>query len=116
MAKVEFELEHGLEINGMQNKTVVMRDITAGDIIFAEESSETCYMTTKGPVVMSSPTQAMLIVLSRVIESIGDIKPVSQLELKKLLATDFDIIQKEYLKLRGENELAELGRDSEPLR
>lgn len=65
MADIEFDLNDGLCVDGVENKHVVMRGLTAGDIIAAEEGSETCYHTTQGPVVLSSPIKAMVIALSR---------------------------------------------------
>lgn len=115
MAKRTFELIHGLEIGSDIHKIVEMRDVTAGDLIKADEDSEQAYVTPRGTVVLSSPTRAMVILLCRVISKIGTISPVCEQELNKLNVEDFEQLQQIYLEMRGVGNLAEMGRDSEPL-
>lgn len=115
MAKRTFELTHGLEIGSDIHKTVEMRDVTAGDIIRADEDSEQAYVTPRGTIVLSSPTRAMVIFLCRVITKIGTISPICEQELNKLNVEDLAQLEAVYLEMRGVGNLAEMGRDSEPL-
>ncbi|MBU1611929.1 MAG: phage tail assembly protein [Proteobacteria bacterium] len=94
MAQITITLFTGLKVGEEMLKDVTMRDVTAGDIIEANEESEKAVITTDGPQLVMSPTLVGLNVLRRQIVSIGNIKgPISISELKKLTPHDLNQLQ-----------------------
>ena len=95
MAKVEFELVHGVEIGGQLEKRVVLRELTAGDIIGAGEESERLVYSPEGkPMMMQSPVRMGVCIMCRQIEKLGSINgPIEVGFLEKLHEGDFVLLQ-----------------------
>lgn len=115
MSKIEFDLENGLKVNGEAQKHVVIREITMGDILAANEKARTVYLTKQGPVLMCPEDQVMVYILERCITQFGDMKQISKAELCQLSARDFDILVDHYLLLREKSNVDDAGRDNPPL-
>lgn len=117
MANKIVKLEYGLEFDHVLQTEVELRDLTAGDILTAEEQSEKLYFAPGNiPMVVSSPVKATQIVLSRIIIRIGDKKgPFPKMVLDNLHFADYAELVEAYRQMRGENDLAEAGRNSSPL-
>lgn len=116
MSKVSFTLPNGLEIGSEIHNEVEMREITAGDIIIANERSREVFLTAQGPMLMCPSDKVMIEVLCRVITKFGTLKtPLSKEEFYKLSLPDFDVLTEKYLEMREKSDLAALGRDNQPL-
>lgn len=86
-------LKDGLKVGDKKLTKVELREVTAGDVIEAEEESEKVVMTPEGPRLLLSPIMNGLNLLRRQVVCIGDVKgPVSVDELKKLSKRDLDIL------------------------
>ena len=95
MAKVEFDLEHGVEIGSQLEKHVVLKEATAGDIIDASVDSERVVFGQDGqPVLVPSPSLMGAQTLCRQVERLGSINgPLELSILKKLHEDDFVLMQ-----------------------
>ena len=97
MAEHEFDLKDGLKIgdkDGVQ-KHVVLRELTAGDIIEASQASERVAFTQSGETVLtSSPSLLGVLLLCQQIKRLGDLDgPIPLNVLKRLSADDFTVLQ-----------------------
>lgn len=115
MAQSEFDLKHGLEVEGVVHKHVVLGELTAGDIIEAQQESERVVMTPDGPALVSSPALVGALTLCRQIKQIGDIKMMELPMLRKLHEDDLYQLQLEAAKLsqagdQAGKELSDRGR------
>lgn len=111
-----FQLINGLKANGVVHKDVELRDITAGDILEANEKSREVFFTPQGAVLMSPTDKVMMYLMCRIIVKLGDLQmPLSDVEFKKLTATDYDLLTEKYLEIREKANIAALGRDNQPL-
>lgn len=116
MSKVSFTLPNGLEIGSVVHKEVELRDITAGDIIEANEQSQEVFLTSQGPVLMCPTDKVVRNMLCRIITKLGSLKmPLSPAEFNKLSAADFDFLAEKYIEMREKSNLDALGRDNQPL-
>lgn len=116
MSKVSFTLPNGLEIGSEVHKEVELRDITAGDIIEANEKSREVFLTPQGPVLMCPTDKVVRNMLCRIITKLGSLKmPLSPAEFNKLSAADFDFLAEKYIEMREKSDLDALGRDNQPL-
>lgn len=114
--KNTFELVNGLKIDGEEHKKVVLREITASDILYANEQARQVYFTPQGAVLMSPTDKVMMYMMCRIIVKLGDLKmPLSEAEFGKLSAADFDLLTEKYIAMREKADLAALGRDNQPL-
>lgn len=94
MANLTFSLHHGLKIGEDVLMEVVVREMTAGDILEAKEDAEKMVMTPDGPVLVTSPTRFGTELLRRQIVKIGNLSgPIALSELKKLHPADLNMIQ-----------------------
>ncbi len=99
MSKTQFKLDHGIQTDKTTHFDVELRELTAGDIIEAEEEAEKLVNagTSTQPqyALVRSDIKASMAILRRQIARIGDIQgPISEYELKKLHPEDLFIIQK----------------------
>lgn len=122
MASVEFDLKHGLkaEQNGKEvvHRHVVLGELTAGDIIEAQQESERLVMTPKGPALVSSPALVGALTLCRQVKKIGDVEIMELSMLSKLHEDDLEILQIEAAKLsqaaeEAGKELSDRGRSDD---
>ena len=116
MSKVSFTLPNGLETGSEVHKEVEIRDITAGDIIEANEQSREVFLTPQGPVLMCPADKVVRNMLCRIITKLGKLDmPLSPKEFNKLSAADFDFLTDKYFEMREKSDLDALGRDNQPL-
>jgi phage FluMu protein gp41 len=121
MAEVTVELDMGLTIGEKTLKTVVIRELTAGDIFDAQADAERVVQTEDGPQLVSSPTSVGIHTLRRQIAKIGDIEgPLSMGEMRKLHPMDLELLHEECSKLEkavfasiASREVAQRGRADE---
>ncbi len=114
--KNAFQLINGLKVDGAVHKDVVLREITAGDILYANEQARQVYFTPQGAVLMSPTDKVMMYMMCRIIVKLGDLKmPLSEVEFGKFSAADFDLLTDKYIEMREKADLAALGRDNQPL-
>lgn len=114
--EIQLTLEDGLETGGDIHKEIEMREITAGDIIIANENAREVFLTPQGPVLMCPSDKVMVEVLCRVITKFGDLKmPLSKKEFYKLSLKDYDILTDKYIEMREKSDLDALGRTDQPL-
>ncbi|MDZ7804340.1 phage tail assembly protein [Thiohalophilus sp.] len=100
MATSEFDLKHGLQVGDDVLKHVVLRELTAGDIIDCQAESERLVYSQGKPVLVSSPAVAGIAMLCRQVEKIGDINgPLETALLRKLHEEDFLLIQEKATEL-----------------
>lgn len=123
MAKLNAKLEHGLKVGKDLLRDVVLREVTAGDIIEAQEEAEKLVYAVENnklvPTLVASPTLVGIHVLRRQIVSIGDLGgPISLDLIKQLHPTDLDLLQKKADELDGaaegeaaSREVTQRGRD-----
>lgn len=123
MAKLNTKLEHGLRVGKDLLRDVVLREVTAGDIIEAQEEAEKLVYAVENnklvPTLVASPTLVGIHVLRRQIVSIGDLGgPISLDLIKQLHPTDLDFLQKKADELDGaaegeaaSREVAQRGRN-----
>jgi phage FluMu protein gp41 len=124
MAKLNTKLEHGLKVGKDVLHDVVLREVTAGDIIDAQEESEKLVYAVENnklvPTLVASPTLVGIHVLRRQIVRIGDVQGPINLDLiKQLHPADLDHLQKKADELDGaaegeaaSREVAQRGRDA----
>ncbi|MCR9657266.1 phage tail assembly protein [Vibrio parahaemolyticus] len=98
MSKTKFKLDHGLKTSEKTHFEVELRELTAGDIIEAEEDAEKLVnagtATAPNYVLVRSDIKASMAILCRQIARIGDIQgPMEQRDLKKLHPEDLFMIQ-----------------------
>jgi phage FluMu protein gp41 len=87
-------LAHGLKVGDDTLKEVVVREMTAGDILEAKEEAEKMVLTPEGPALLTSPTRFGCELLRRQIVRIGNLSgPIALSELKKLHPADLNMIQ-----------------------
>jgi len=116
MATVEFELKDGVMVGDKQEKLVVLRELTAGEIIECGQESEKVAMSPSGPVLVQSPVLMGLHTLCKQIKSIGSLPgPVEPMILEKLSESDFALLQIKAAEfsqtiMKRVEELAERGR------
>lgn len=103
MAQLKVKLKHGLKTSETTHMDVVLREVTAGDIIDAQDESEKLVYAQNGePMLMASPTLVSVNVLRRQIAKIGSIDgPLSLKELKKLHPNDLNLLQKKADEMDG---------------
>lgn len=96
MATTVITLLDGFKLGKDQIFEVELRDVTAGDVIEAQEEGEKLVMAPDGPRLVASPTRVGLGLLRRQIVRIGDVQgPISVAELKKLSQRDFNKLDAE---------------------
>lgn len=112
MANKIITLKHGIKIDDQLYQTVELRDLTAGDVIEAEEQAEKLYFGPGNiPFVVSSPIKAIAYTLPKLIVKFGDLPiPLPKNVLETLHVEDFNQLTKIYQQMRGETDLAEAGR------
>lgn len=98
MSNVTFSLHDGLPFGKGEEqerlKEVVVRELTAGDLIDARMESERVIQTGEGPRLVSSPELLALHCLRRQIVSIGKVKgPMSLANLRTLSLLDLREIE-----------------------
>jgi len=94
MARVEVQLSKGLKLEEQAQTIAVLRELTAGDIIAASEAAEKLVQTVDGPMLVKSPARMGIELLTRQIESIGDIPaPISVNMLGMLCEEDLALLQ-----------------------
>lgn len=102
MAQVTIALNDGLKVGNDLLKSAVLRDVSAGDVIEAQEESEKLVYAVQGnkivPTLVASPTLVGVHVLRRQIVRIGDGEqavngPIELSLLKQLSPTDLDALQ-----------------------
>lgn len=98
MSNVTFSLHDGLPFGKGEDqerlKEVVVRELTAGDLIDARVESERVIQTAEGPRLVSSPELLALHCLRRQIVSIGKVKgPMSLANLRTLSLLDLREIE-----------------------
>jgi phage FluMu protein gp41 len=121
MATVTVHLDHGYKQGDTVHREITLRELTAGDIIDAQQEAERLVHTPDGPALVSSPTLVGLHTLRRQVSRIGDVSgPLSLAELKKLHPNDLYKLQLRAEELEGaaaadlaSREVAQRGRDGE---
>lgn len=99
MAIHSFDLEKGLSVGGVVNKHVVLRELTAGDLIDAMAESERVVMvpTKDGaePRLVLSDSLMGINCLRRQVKTLGDMAgPLDIDVLRQLSAEDLNLLQK----------------------
>ena len=94
-----FRLPNGIKIGDTVHNEVILREVTAGDVIEATESAEQAYVVHIGSQVdihvAASPTRAGMLLLMKRMTKLGDLKmPISEAEFKKLSAADMSMLDK----------------------
>lgn len=88
---LSFTLPDGLKTGSEVHKELEIRDITAGDIIEANERSREVFLTPQGPVLMCPTDKVVRNMLCLIITKLGSLKmPLSPTEFNKLSAADFE--------------------------
>lgn len=83
----------GKDDNQVTHKDVVIRELTAGDMMSAQIASERVVETRQGAKLVSSPSQMTYEMVRRAIVTLGVIQgPVSLAELGKLSQSDFMLL------------------------
>ncbi len=113
MASQTITLKNGLKVGDKIHKEVTLRELTFGDIIDATEKAEKAYITATGSVeVIASPSQVGIELMCKQIEKFGTLTmPMTQDELRKLTASDAELIQKALDNIDAVTELSMRGRD-----
>lgn len=113
---LSFTLPDGLKTGSEVHKELEIRDITASDIIEANERSREVFLTPQGPVLMCPTDKVVRNMLCLIITKLGSLKmPLSPTEFNKLSAADFDFLAEKYIEMREKSDLDALGRDNQPL-
>ncbi|ATG74326.1 hypothetical protein AN401_11745 [Zobellella denitrificans] len=93
---MEFELKHGLpfgkDADAEMQYRVELRELTAGDIIEAEEASEKLMLGPNGPVLVSSPARMGTELLRRQVKRVGKLQGLSLGQLKSLHPDDLELL------------------------
>lgn len=83
----------GKDGNEATHRDVVIKELTAGDMMDAEMASERVVETVKGPSLVRSPSRMTYEMMRRAVVSLGPIQgPISLAELGKLTPTDFELL------------------------
>ncbi|WP_140918654.1 phage tail assembly protein [Limnobaculum xujianqingii] len=91
----------GKEDNQVTHKEVVIRELTAGDMMTAQTASERVVETRQGAKLVSSPSQMTYEMMRRAVVSIGPVQgPVSLAELGKLSQRDFGLLNDSIMALQ----------------
>jgi phage FluMu protein gp41 len=99
-ATVTITLKDGLQVGDQVLTEAELREITAGDVIEAQEEAEKLVQSADGPRLVASPTLVGLGILRRQIKRIGSVQgPISVSELKKLSARDLNLLDVEAKRL-----------------
>lgn len=95
MATLEFDLEQGIDVGGQLERHVVLRELTAGDIIEAgEESERVVYSPSGEPLMVQSSAVMGALIMCRQIKKLGTLEgPLELVFLKKLSEDDFALLQ-----------------------
>jgi len=95
MAKIEFDLKDGITVGGQQEKHVVLRELTAGDIIDAGEESEKVVYSPRGePTMVQSSVIMGAQIMCRQVAKLGTLQGPLDLDfLKKFTEADFSLLQ-----------------------
>ena len=96
MARTEtIELTTPVMIGAEECRVVTLREVSAGDVIEAQEEAEKLVMTLDGPQLLASPSLVGLGVLRRQVVKIGENidGPVDVATLKRLSVTDLNALQ-----------------------
>ncbi|WP_043887794.1 phage tail assembly protein [Methylophaga thiooxydans] len=94
MATITISLEHGVKMGDKTHTTVLLRELTPGDIIDAGLASERVTASDDGYVFAVSPTLMGLHTLAKQIESIGDYDGIVDIDdLRKFHREDFELLQ-----------------------
>lgn len=100
MANIKVSLKDGVKLGGKTHMTVMMRELTPGDLIDAGMAAERAVETPDGYIFAVSPTLMGMYALARQIESVGDYDGVVELnDLRRFSREDFEAIQLEAQKL-----------------
>ncbi len=98
MSEITFDLKGGLKGTDQKgaeihHRKVVLKDLTAGEILDANRAAERIISTPEGPVLAVSPTEAMRQVLMRHVKKIGELDgPLSEQMLNALSREDLDLL------------------------
>lgn len=93
MAKVTGHLKKGLVVGEKRHRAFVLRTLTAGDVVAAQEESERLIQTPDGYQLVSSPAKMGVELLRRQVVQIGEVKgPLEIFQLSLLSATDLEIL------------------------
>lgn len=116
MAQVQISLKHGLKVGDDTLKAVTLREVTAGDIIDAQDESEKLVYAAEGdrlvPTLVASPTLVGVHVLRRQILRIGDLDgPLLLEQLKRLHPADLNLLQEKAEELEGAMEAEAASRE-----
>lgn len=101
MSDVTFELIHGMQIDGKTEKTVIMRELRAGDVIEANEDAEKLVKDEDDVYqFVLSPTLVGIHSLRRQIKRVGkESGPFNLDQMKMLHPDDLDLMLSESAKL-----------------
>lgn len=98
VTEFDFELPRGyVDANGELHKTGTMRLATAGDEI----------LPLRDPRVVNNPGYLTIILLSRVITSLGTVTSVKPAMVEKFFSADLTFLQHMYQKINALEELSE---------
>ena len=118
MAATMVTLIHGLRVGESVLREAELRELTAGDILDAQDSAEKLVQTAAGPQLVASPARVGVELLRRQIVRIGDVAgPVSLGEIRKLHPDDLELLQRAAAQLDAAaaaetgHSVAERGRD-----
>lgn len=94
MATITVTLKHGWKIGESTHKEVMLRELSADDIVEASLESERAVMTEHGYQFMLSPTLMGVSLLLRQLDQVGEFKgPFTRTLLSRLHRDDFEILQ-----------------------
>lgn len=113
MREVTFDLSDGLQVGEKTYSIVVMRELTAGDLLDAKTDSEQLHLVPAGydeagrvihePQLVCSPIKMAVETLRRQVVALGPISgPLEYEMLRKLTTTDFNKLIQESEKLDTE--------------
>jgi phage FluMu protein gp41 len=116
MAQLKVTLKHGLKVGEDTLAEVTLREVTAGDIIEAQDESEKLVYAADGgklvPTLVASPTMVGVHVLRRQVARIGDMDgPLSLEQLKRLHPDDLNLLQAKADEMDGATEAEAASRE-----
>ena len=99
MAATVVTLIHGLRVGESVLREAELRELTAGDILDAQDSAEKLVQTAAGPQLVASPARVGVELLRRQIVRIGADRdavagPISLGEIRKLHPDDLELLQR----------------------
>ena len=95
MAATTVTLTHGLRVGDGVLREAELRELTAGDILDAQDAAEKLVQGAGGPQLVASPTRLGVELLRRQIARIGDVAgPISLGEIRKLHPDDLELLQR----------------------